>query len=325
MGVQFLLRKYAFFNPFRLALCDLMGFGGDTLILSTGYARKAILNPYNGDMFINSIKKGFPHNAETKIIVVGGMLIDPKEEAKFRSFLTELNKTFNRLTFYRVIGDNWHGKIAVKAHNKKPIAAIVGSSNLTSPAFGIPQILNNSNQLNSSYNNKEADIYFWDGNHPSIKGKSYVGINEGELNLSMTEKYRKTCVDKLTEELTNLNKANNKDEIKKFLSYPIDISKIKCKIVDVYYPLIEEKHKDIKIEEKRKKEENQNKAYLINYVYNIFLCDKLIRYFKASDINPIKSIINAKISHNDVSSILNDIYEDLMGFIDICTYEEKIF
>ncbi|MPM50106.1 hypothetical protein SDC9_96841 [bioreactor metagenome] len=135
---------------------------------------------------------------------------------------------------------------------------------------------------------------------------------------------------RLAQELTILNNANDKDKIKQYFSgqintsNPIEINKIKTRIIEEYFPLIEDKYKNVSNDEECKKKINKEKAALINYVYNIFLCDKLVRYYDTGNTKPIRSIINARILYNNISNILEEIYEDLVDFINICTYEEKI-
>lgn len=202
MGFQMLMRVTGAISPYKEALQKLVEMPGETLILSTGYADYDILN--NNPNFIDLVHKGlYDKNLQkkgTEIIILGGKfkhnhplnqnskyyVCDSNtkllrkncnscspyycHQYKFEKFVNDMNlllknkKYAHKLRFFRALNDDFHAKIAMKLYKGTPIAAIVGSSNLTKPAF------------NDNYNffNHEADMFIWNGR--VLKGTSLQGF-----------------------------------------------------------------------------------------------------------------------------------------------------
>lgn len=178
--MQFLIRQIQMDNPFQRALCKLLETEGDTLYISSGYASKSILidnknkraqfvdNQNNTYSFLDSVDRGFLSVSKPSITIIGGMykrydknlkqeVPDTYQQSKFNDFLKDLKSEVkgNTINFQRAYNDHWHSKIALKVNKGEPVAAIVGSSNLSTFSFGT-----NSNW--SGFNH-EADIYIYKG------------------------------------------------------------------------------------------------------------------------------------------------------------------
>lgn len=179
MGMQFLIRKTQLDSPFQRALCQLLETEGDSLYISSGYVSKSILLQNNGKRvqftdnhnntysFLDSLDKGFIGTTNPRITIIGGMykrydqnlrqeVPDIYQQSKFNEFLKGLKSqvTVNTFDFQKAINDHWHSKIALKVNNGEPVAAIVGSSNLSFYSFGT---------RSWSGFNHESDIYIYKG------------------------------------------------------------------------------------------------------------------------------------------------------------------
>jgi hypothetical protein len=154
MPLQITLRRNAGSSPFRrqlLRLCSLPGAG--ELFISSGY----IYEPDDGygilrDGLADAIKSGIGNHQLTtiagKLTQIGRM--DWPEY--YRNFVARLRSNGVNVRAFAAPRRNWHAKIAVMLDLQgKPVAAIVGSSNLTGPAFG---------EGRGSWN-YESDVTIW--------------------------------------------------------------------------------------------------------------------------------------------------------------------
>lgn len=158
MGMQFFLRSNQQRSNFRRALNQLMSTRGETLILSTGYISSSLFNDYNHDDFFHAIRNGFKDLPYTEIIIIGGMFdSNLKNQYQFEGFIKYLMYLGYKVTYYKPRYLNWHAKIAMKLINKTPVMAIIGSSNLTAPAYS------EYNYTHKDYKfNIESDLLIWD-------------------------------------------------------------------------------------------------------------------------------------------------------------------
>lgn len=125
------------------------------------------------DDLLDVIKKGC---ADGIVVTVAGMLYDPKWEDFYRNFVLRLNRAGIRVQSYVAPRRNWHAKIAIRLCKDKPIAALIGSSNLTGPAY----------RQNWSRWNFESDVLIWPSN-PELdvyfRGSKSNGGYTGGLDL----------------------------------------------------------------------------------------------------------------------------------------------
>lgn len=92
------------------------------------------------------------HNQSLKIQFVG---VYPSWSSEFRDFVKSVRKVNSAILSITIDGRRisklpWHAKVAICYLNGRPRAAIIGSSNITSRAFG----------MNSTFN-CEADVMLW--------------------------------------------------------------------------------------------------------------------------------------------------------------------
>ncbi|MCB2305621.1 hypothetical protein LGL08_00130 [Clostridium estertheticum] len=159
-----------------------MQYEGDELILASGYASSGLFYKKNINDFVDNINIGFKNATNPKIIIIGGMFehtylddscnppkyVSVEDTSKFQDFIYELNNHFANtnvtVEVYRAKTNHWHSKIAIKRKSKSdPIACIVGSSNLTIPAFSVNW---------KGYNN-ETDVFIFANGFKGIRNIRY--------------------------------------------------------------------------------------------------------------------------------------------------------
>ena len=190
MGMQFFLRTDCHKSNFRSALNELLSTTGDTLILSSGYISKSLLNDYNYSDFITSLQTGFKNESNPKIIIIGGMFDkNLKNQYEFEGFIKYLIYLGYQVTYHKPKHTKWHAKIALKLINNTPIIGIIGSSNLTAPSYSqYPTSIS----LNF---NIESDILIWDKEiHRNFRGINYLSLNEHEFQQIKQQKMEKELI-----------------------------------------------------------------------------------------------------------------------------------
>jgi hypothetical protein len=150
MPVRLTLRSNKDFSPFREMLKWLIEAPvGDSMLLCSGY----IWEPRWGyrvldDELLVSIKKGCTSG---KIVTVAGKLENEMWRDFYGNFVHRLRSSGVSLESYVAPEHNWHAKIAMRLKEDVPVAAIVGSSNLTGPAY----------RLDPENWNFEGDVLIW--------------------------------------------------------------------------------------------------------------------------------------------------------------------
>ena len=130
---------------------------GDCLILASGFFQDEKLPKYSilNDSLLSEIQN---NKNITKIRIIG--VKGPSKP--FNKFCRKLKRNWRGdLLKRRARGSNWHAKIAmkVKSDEEKPVCAIIGSSNLTRPAFGMhPPPLDVTSSWHFNY---ECDVLFF--------------------------------------------------------------------------------------------------------------------------------------------------------------------
>lgn len=152
MSIQITLRRDKEFSPFRkqlLEICEIPSYGD--LILCSGYIWENSSYSVLDDDLLNAIKTGLSGN---QIICVAGKLATkPVNWFKHYSDFVEKLKSHGISVTAKVAPKrNWHAKIAVRLDKAGiPVVAMVGSSNLTGPAYG-------ENRYSWNY---ECDVTIW--------------------------------------------------------------------------------------------------------------------------------------------------------------------
>ena len=156
MPVKVVLRTSKSHSPFRdilnrLITCPI----GESLILCSGYIWEpdADSSTYKilDDGLLETIKKGC---ASGVTVTVAGKFSEEVWKEHYRNFVFRLRDAGVRVQAFVAPKKNWHAKIAIRLKGKVPIAALVGSSNLTGPAY----------RLNSCHWNFESDVLIWPNN-----------------------------------------------------------------------------------------------------------------------------------------------------------------
>lgn len=147
MGLWITLRQNRENSYFRQHLLNMISdrIEGDTLILAYGYFQEEdpLQNPEkystSEDLLIDAIIKN-KKIQEIRVIGAKG------SSGPFTRFCTKLQNQWKRtVTPQEIKSKNWHAKIAMKFKSvtkndgsveKSPVCAIIGSSNLTRPAYG---------------------------------------------------------------------------------------------------------------------------------------------------------------------------------------------
>lgn len=137
MPLRIALRISPDHSPFRDMLRALiLSPAGDTTVLCSGY----IWQPNRGynvldDQLLDALTQGC--GGKGHIITVAGKLEQHEWRNYYTNFVTKLRQSCLSVTAYEAPKRNWHAKIAMRLDQDLPVACIVGSSNLTGPAYGI--------------------------------------------------------------------------------------------------------------------------------------------------------------------------------------------
>ncbi|MGE8226830.1 MAG: hypothetical protein ACN6RK_13695 [Stenotrophomonas sp.] len=158
MAITISLRRDKSFSPFRkelIDLCQARGLGD--LILCSGYIWEGGTYSVLDDDLLDAIKIGVGSN---QVICVAGKLAKKPIDwhLHYKNFHSKISGAGIKVAAHVAPKRNWHAKIAMRLDTKgQPVAAIVGSSNLTGPAYG-------ENRYTWNY---ECDVTMWS---PAARG-----------------------------------------------------------------------------------------------------------------------------------------------------------
>ena len=178
MPVRISLRVGSKASPFREMLHRLItSIRGGEVYLCSGYIWQpcqagTCLGSYSvlDDKLLQALMRAAP----ARIVTIAGKLDYPIWQLGYRNFVLSLKKHFKNVDAYIAPRRNWHAKIAIRLNEHgEPIAGLVGSSNLTRPAYG----------LNSRKWNFEADVLIWipDSKFNKIFGSPYEAFDNQRL------------------------------------------------------------------------------------------------------------------------------------------------
>ncbi len=201
MGIIIIFRNSSNINLFRDYLHTLISLHGEKLILSSGFIaegnRFSLLDSNN---MLHPLSNAV-HNGLSKIIVIAGKFntsFGRRYRQKFDNFAKKLSTNFGNVVV-KIPQDRWHAKVSILISNKNPIAAIIGSSNLTTTAYGINQGQNW---------NRECDVVIWDNRCKEATNKFREIYKEGENVIyfrSIRDKFNEEFrLKKLYEEIRNM-------------------------------------------------------------------------------------------------------------------------
>lgn len=160
MNLIIALRTRANENLFRDAiLASIRSGAGDTAYLCSGFFQEERISDYRaseegglGDLLAKN-------NVQLVTVGVYGGWID-----SYRRFIGNLIAAGVNVDPYRLLGSKWHAKIFILRRKEQNIFGIVGSSNITRPAFSLDPPFNH-----------ECDVYLWN------KGKTALNKNIQDL------------------------------------------------------------------------------------------------------------------------------------------------
>jgi hypothetical protein len=137
MPLALTLRRRKEVSPFLRQLCRVATApGGDCLFLCSGFFADFVLDD---ERLREAIKQGCQSGY---VVMIGGMFEDRKTPGTktdnykyFTQFVQRLRSDGVDVRAYESTHPHWHGKLAIRLSDSTPLAAIVGSSNLTLPAL----------------------------------------------------------------------------------------------------------------------------------------------------------------------------------------------
>jgi len=152
MPVKIVFRKRKNFSPFRRILNLLLTAPiGDSVVLCSGYVWQPS-NPSHYNILDDELRRAIMSGCNRgKVITVAGKFNPEYYRTFYKNFINDLKSRGIKVKAYYARQKNWHAKVALRLNNGRPVAAIIGSSNLTRPAYG-------ENWRNWNY---EADVLIW--------------------------------------------------------------------------------------------------------------------------------------------------------------------
>jgi len=155
MNVAIVLRRRSTPNLFRDLIIDTLGSGlGNSTLLCSGFFQENFRNSFYRASQEGNLIANLVHN-HIDITTVG--LHNFTWQNSYKNFCMNLRSAGVNISAKVVSSYSWHAKIFILFKNKVPFFGIIGSSNITSKAFGITPKFN-----------YECDVALWDDNIASI-------------------------------------------------------------------------------------------------------------------------------------------------------------
>jgi phosphatidylserine/phosphatidylglycerophosphate/cardiolipin synthase-like enzyme len=156
MGI--FLRKSGNSNKFReVILRSLRAPYIDNALLCSGFFQEDVHYSAGTEFAISS------HRGHCPLTVTTLGIYSYSWKKKYSDFVAQLRQTNYPCCFsavqMRIPRMSWHAKVFIAKQEKEPRIAIIGSSNITSRAFGI----SSTNRFNY-----ECDVVFWDENNAQV-------------------------------------------------------------------------------------------------------------------------------------------------------------
>ncbi|MCG2718989.1 MAG: hypothetical protein L6408_09200 [Nanoarchaeota archaeon] len=151
MGLLIFLRTNKDISYFRRELLGLINSpASNKLLLCSGYISEGRRRRKQNYSVLNDGLLVAINSQCKEVITVRGMYSNKKA---YDLFVKKLRNSGVKVTPRKVKKGKWHAKVAIKVDkNNRPVAGLIGSSNLTRPAYG------------ENYNgfNCEADVLIWE-------------------------------------------------------------------------------------------------------------------------------------------------------------------
>ncbi len=167
MGLSITLRTTKDTSHFRRNLLNLIRTPGtEKLLLCSGYVSEGSSYSVLNDELLHAIQSHC-----SKVITVAGMFGFFNWKPRYLDFVRKLKTSGINVDSYSIKRGNWHAKVAMKLNHERPIACIVGSSNLTSSAY----------REKKGRFNHEADVLMWEDS--ALLDRHFRPTNERQEDL----------------------------------------------------------------------------------------------------------------------------------------------
>lgn len=165
--VTIFLRKEERINYFRSIILNVFNSDSiDEIIICSGFFQE----PSNGEFSASEdLIRNISNYNQKKIKIVG--VHNNQWIKKFDIFCSKLKQNKFIINKFKIKNTKWHAKIMIAKKNGIPILTIIGSSNITRPAFH-----------NSSPFNYESDVLFWDDKNDDTKNIIQETFSENSQN-----------------------------------------------------------------------------------------------------------------------------------------------
>jgi len=160
MGLVLTLRQDEKKSYFKELMMEILVKGNaDEILLCSGYIQEDMYSFFasserdmSGNTFIGSVK-----NFKTVSIVGHKGKAGSMWDSSFIKFVNTI-KTLStgKVTGYISVERNWHAKVAIILRDGEPIAGVIGSSNMTRPAYGSASSVSTYTNYNM-----EADVFIY--------------------------------------------------------------------------------------------------------------------------------------------------------------------
>jgi hypothetical protein len=211
MGLWITLRMDKERSFFRQNLLQMISnqreLDGDCLVLASGYFWEEI-EPKTSEKYsisIDRLVEAIKDNERiTEVQVIGAM----GSPARFNTFCDNLETEWRPVIRREVKAKNWHAKVAMKLHSdpangeKIPVCAIIGSSNLTRPSYGIRDDVPENVRSSFGKFNHECDVLIFSNagfsnNQAETKSPVFPGFDGQAIGSIYFSELPKDCPDEI--------------------------------------------------------------------------------------------------------------------------------
>jgi len=139
MGIAITLRKDVDTSHFRRYLLHLIQTPNtNRLLLCSGYISEGTYYSVLDDQLLNAITSACSGRKKEVVTIAGRFYNNRQGEQwrnKYERFIQRVDGAHVKVKPYIAPEGNWHAKVAMKLKDDNPVAGIIGSSNLTGPAY----------------------------------------------------------------------------------------------------------------------------------------------------------------------------------------------
>jgi phosphatidylserine/phosphatidylglycerophosphate/cardiolipin synthase-like enzyme len=189
MPLTLTLRRSNDYSPFRDQLLRVVRAPGNSVFLFSGFVDAGVF----GEELIGALKESCSNG---KLVLLAGMLTETNSmnwRELYAQAIAKLKEAGIDVSAYEVPRQNWHAKIALRMNDSQPVAAVIGSSNLTHPALS----------TNRERWNYECDVTMWHDtaltSHFRSGGRARNGLEYAELALDPEVKDQPDIAQRLTQ------------------------------------------------------------------------------------------------------------------------------